>query len=375
MPQAVDCLRYSQQQGYFLKPFPRAEISAEALRHNLVRLRQFAPKSRVFAVVKANGYGHGLLNVAQCVTDADGFGLARLEEALQLREGGVKAKLLLLEGFFRQSDLPLLIEHNIDTVVHHESQVEMLEQAELSSPVTVWLKVDSGMHRLGIAPDDFDVIYQRLMECDNVAKPIHLMSHFACSDEPDNAMTARQIQVFEQLTENLPGDRTLANSAGALYWPSSRADWIRPGIALYGVSPVMGDVGRNHQLIPAMSLVSRLIAVRKHKAGESVGYGAYWTAQKDTRLGVVAIGYGDGYPRNAPEGTPVLINGRRVPIVGRVSMDMLTVDLGQDAEDKVGDEAELWGQALPVEEVAEHIGTIAYELVTKLTPRVAVCLD
>ena len=324
---------------------------------------------------KANGYGHGFVNVAQCVDGADGFGLARLEEALQLREGGIKAKLLLLEGFFRPNDLPLLVEHNIETVVHHESQVEMLELGNLTSPVTVWLKVDSGMHRLGITPDDFADIYQRLMDCDNVAKPIHLMSHFACSDEPDNPMTARQIETFTDLTLALPGERTLANSAASLYWPASHKDWIRPGIALYGVSPVIGDVGTNHGLIPAMTLVSRLIAVREHKAGESVGYGAYWTAKQDTRLGVVAIGYGDGYPRNAPEGTPVWINGRRVPVVGRVSMDMLTVDLGARAEDKVGDEAELWGENLPVEEVAEQIGTIAYELVTKLTPRVAVCLD
>jgi alanine racemase len=180
------------------------------------------------------------------------------------------------------------------------------------------------------------------------------------------------MDAFERMISGLDGDRTLANSAGTLFWPSSQSDWIRPGIALYGVSPVVGDRGVNHRLIPAMELVSNLIAVREHKAGDSVGYGAFWTAKKDTRLGVVAIGYGDGYPRNAPEGTPVWINGRRVPIVGRVSMDMLTVDLGADAQDKVGDSVQLWGKALAVEEVAEHIGTIAYELVTKLTPRVLV---
>ncbi|MFB2686445.1 alanine racemase [Shewanella mangrovisoli] len=357
-----------------MKPFPRAEISSSALQNNLAVLRQQASRSQVMAVVKANGYGHGLLNVANCLHTADGFGLARLEEALELRAGGVKARLLLLEGFFRSTDLPLLVAHDIDTVVHHESQIEMLEQATLSKPVTVWLKVDSGMHRLGVTPEQFTQVYARLMACDNVAKPIHLMTHFACADEPENHYTQVQMQTFNQLTVDLPGFRTLANSAGALYWPKSQGDWIRPGIALYGVSPVTGDCGANHGLIPAMNLVSRLIAVRDHKAGQPVGYGCYWTAKQDTRLGVVAIGYGDGYPRNAPEGTPVWVNGRRVPIVGRVSMDMLTVDLGADATDLVGDEALLWGAALPVEEVAEHIGTIAYELVTKLTPRVAVCL-
>ncbi len=327
------------------------------------------------AVVKANGYGHGLLNVAKCLKSADGFGLARLEEALELRAGGVMAKLLLLEGFFRASDVATLVEHDIDTVVHHESQLEMLEAAELTKPVTVWMKIDTGMHRLGFTLDQFEAIYQRLMACPNVAKPIHLMTHFACADEPDNSATAEQARRFTQLTKALPGDRTLANSAATLYWPTTQADWIRPGIALYGVSPVVGDLGRNHGLEPAMELVSQLIAVRDHKAGDPVGYGSYWHAKQDTKLGVVAIGYGDGYPRNAPEGTPVWVNGRLVPVVGRVSMDMFTVDLGIDATDKVGDTAVLWGKALPVEEVAEHIGTIAYELVTKLTPRVAVCLE
>lgn len=358
-----------------MKPFPRAEISSRALKANLVRLRQIAPGSKVMAVVKANGYGHGLLNVTGVVDDADGFGLARLEEALEVRAGGVNARLLLLEGFFRTEDLPLLVEHDIDTVVHHESQLDMLESAQLKKPVTVWLKVDSGMHRLGFHPQEFEQVYQRLLANANVAKPVHLMTHFSCADEPEKDVTSAQMARFNELVGGLPGDKTLANSAGVLYWPASQADWIRPGIALYGVSPVAGDLGVNHGLQPAMALMSQLIAVREHKAGESVGYGAYWTSSRDTRLGVVAIGYGDGYPRNAPEGTPVLINGRRVPIVGRVSMDMLTVDLGPEANDKVGDAAMLWGPDLPVEEVAEQIGTIAYELVTKLTPRVAVCLD
>ncbi|GGB46891.1 alanine racemase [Shewanella inventionis] len=368
-----------------MKPFPRAEISRCALQSNLAQLRLIAPKSKIMAVVKANGYGHGLLNVAESVGilnyvqsvgkyhgGADGFGLARLEEALQLREGGVKGKLLLLEGFFRQSDLATLVTHNIDTVVHHESQLHMLETIKLDKPVTVWIKIDTGMHRIGFTLDQFEKVYQRLLHCPQVAKPIHLMTHFACADEPDNQMTQDQMNAFLQLIDGLDGDRTLANSAGTLFWPTSQADWIRPGIALYGISPVVGDRGVNHRLIPAMELVSNLIAVRDHKAGDSVGYGAFWTAKQDTRLGVVAIGYGDGYPRNAPEGTPVWINGRRVPIVGRVSMDMLTVDLGADAQDNVGDSVQLWGKALAVEEVAEHIGTIAYELVTKLTPRVVV---
>ncbi len=355
-----------------MKQFPRAEISGNALQSNLNRLRELAPQSKVMAVVKANGYGHGLLNIANCLTSADGFGLARLEEALELRTGGVTAKLLLLEGFFREHDLNLLVEHNIDTVVHHEFQLDMLEATQLDKPVTVWVKVDSGMHRLGFNQQQFKAVYDRLLACPQVAKPINLMTHFACADEPSNQATKQQAECFNQLTQGLLGERTLANSAATLYWPETQADWIRPGIALYGISPVMGDLGRNHGLTPVMKLVSQLIAVREHKAGEPVGYGCYWHAHKDTKLGVVAMGYGDGYPRNATEGTPVWINGRLVPIVGRVSMDMLTVDLGADAIDAVGDDVILWGEELPVEEVAEHIGTIAYELVTKLTPRVTV---
>ncbi|MGI2260514.1 alanine racemase [Shewanella sp. GXUN23E] len=359
-----------------MKPFPRAEIRLGALTHNLRQLKTLAPESKVLAVVKANAYGHGLLNVARHLDgEADGFGLARLEEALALREGGVKGRLVLLEGFFRAEDLPTLVEHKIDTVVHHESQLEMLEQVALDAPVNVWLKIDSGMHRLGFVPEQFEAIYQRLLQCPNVARPIHLMTHFSRADEPEVPYTEYQLQVFDELTATLPGDRSIANSAGALFWPASRRDWIRPGIALYGISPMTGDLGSNHGLHPAMELKSRLIAVREHKSGQPVGYGGYWQASRDTRLGVVAIGYGDGYPRNAPEGTPVWVNGRRVPVVGRVSMDMLTVDLGPQATDVVGDDVLLWGEALPLEEVAEHIGTIVYELMTKLTPRVAVCLE
>lgn len=359
-----------------MKPFPRAEISLSALTDNLQALKQLAPKSNIMAVVKANAYGHGLLNVARHLDgSADGFGLARLEEALALRAGGIQAKLLLLEGFFLEQDLVKLVEHQIDTVVHHESQLLMLEQAKLAKPVTVWLKIDSGMHRLGFTPEQFTGVYQRLCRCNNVAKPINLMTHFSRADEPHETYTNDQIQLFDQLTARLDGARSMANSAATLFWPNSRREWVRPGIALYGVSPVAGDLGINHALKPAMELKSRLIAVRDHQAGQPVGYGGYWHAETDTCLGVVAIGYGDGYPRNAPAGTPVWLNGRRVPIVGRVSMDMLTVDLGADAQDRVGDDVILWGKALPIEEVAEYVGTITYELLTKLTPRVAVCIN
>ncbi|WP_117236205.1 alanine racemase [Vibrio maerlii] len=347
-----------------------AAIDLDALRFNLKQIRHQAPKSKVMAVVKANGYGHGLRHIAKNADGADSFGVARIEEALQLRASGIVKPILLLEGFYSAGDLPVLITNNIQTVVHCEEQLQALEQAELEVPVVVWVKLDSGMHRLGVRPEQFQDVVARLQACPNVAKPLRYMSHFASADELDSVVSAEQTQCFLSLTEGCEGERSLAASAGCLAWPESQLDWVRPGIIMYGVSPFGDKTAQQLGFKPVMTLKSHLIAVREVKAGESVGYGGIWTSERDTKVGVIAIGYGDGYPRTAPNGTPVLVNGRRVPISGRVSMDMLTVDLGPSALDKVGDEAILWGEELPSEEVAAHIGTIAYELVTKLTSRV-----
>lgn len=345
-------------------------IDLSALQHNLQRVKEQAPESKVMAVVKANGYGHGLRHVAKHTTHADAFGVARIEEALQLRACGVVKPILLLEGFYSSGDLPVLVTNNIQTVVHCEEQLAALEQAELETPVVVWLKIDSGMHRLGVRPEQYDEFLSRLNACPNVAKPLRYMSHFGCADELESNITTEQIELFMSLTAGCQGERSLAASAGLLAWPQSQLDWVRPGIIMYGVSPFNHRTAQDMGYRPVMTLKSHLIAVREVKKGESVGYGGMWTSERDTKVGVIAVGYGDGYPRTAPNGTPVLVNGRKVPIAGRVSMDMLTVDLGPDATDKVSDEAILWGKDLPVEEVASHIGTIAYELVTKLTSRV-----
>lgn len=347
-----------------------AHINLDALAHNLARIKQKAPNSKVMAVVKANGYGHGLRHIAKNAEGADAFGVARIEEALQLRASGVVKPILLLEGFYSANDLPVLVTNNIQTVVHCYEQLDALEQAELEGPVVVWLKVDSGMHRLGVREEQYQEFVERLHRCDNVAKPLRYMSHFGCADELENPVTKQQIELFLSLTEGCNGERSLAASAGLLEWHPSQLDWVRPGIIMYGVSPFGDKTASEMGFKPVMTLKSHLIAVRDVKKGESVGYGATWTSERDTKVGVIAIGYGDGYPRTAPNGTPVLVNGRKVPIAGRVSMDMLTVDLGPDALDRVGDEAILWGEELPSEEVADHIGTIAYELVTKLTSRV-----
>lgn len=345
-------------------------VSRSALRHNLQRLRERAPESLLVAVVKANAYGHGLLACARALNDADAFGVARLEEALQLREGGITHPVVLLEGFVDSDDLPALVAQNIHTAIHSLQQLEALEQADLTQPVTVWMKLDTGMHRLGVRPEEAEAFYQRLSQCKNIRQPINIISHFARADELESSATVRQLAVFNHFAAEKPGLRSIAASNGILFWPQSHFNAVRPGIILYGISPLEERPwAQELGFKPVMTLKTRLIAVRDHKKGESVGYGGTWTADRDTRLGVIAIGYGDGYPRCAPSGTPVLINGREVPVAGRVSMDMISVDLGPDARDRPGDEAILWGPDLPVERIAGITGVSAYELVTRLTSR------
>ena len=349
-----------------------ALINRRALRHNLQRVRELAPNSHLIAVVKANAYGHGLVGVGTTVQAlADGFGVARLKEAILLREHGVTKPIVLLEGFFEQDDLPLMVEYQIDTVIHCIEQLEMLESAELSCRLKVWMKLDTGMHRLGVLPKDADAFYQRLQACKNVELPINIVSHFCQADAPELSTTANQLACFKQFIAGKIGEKSIAASAGILLWPEAHYDWVRPGIMMYGASPQEGKSAKDFGLLPVMTLKSTLIAVREHSAGQCVGYGETWCSARDTRLGVVAIGYGDGYPRNVPSGTPVLVNGRKVPIIGRISMDMTVVDLGPNAADKVGDDVILWGNDLPVEEIAAQTGIINYELLTKLTSRVA----
>ncbi len=347
-----------------------ARINIRALQHNFQVVKEQAPGARIVAVVKANAYGHDLLTVARALKDADAYAVARIEEALALRSGGIVKPVIMLEGFFSADDLPVLAANNLQTAVHSWEQLEALEQADLVQPIRAWMKLDTGMHRLGVRPEEVPEFYRRLSACKNVVQPFNLMTHFSCADELDKTLTRDQIDLFNRLAEGHPGERALANSAGILAWKDAHCEWVRPGIMLYGISPFPDQVGADHGLQPVMTLKSNLIAVRQAKAGEQVGYGAHWTTQRDTTLGVVAMGYGDGYPRMAPNGTPVLINGRLVGMAGRISMDMMTVDLGPDAQDKVGDEVTLWGDGLPVEVVSQHIGTIPYELVLKLTARV-----
>ncbi|QIZ77794.1 alanine racemase [Ferrimonas lipolytica] len=349
---------------------PIAQISRSALKHNIARLRQVAPHSKIMAVLKANAYGHGVIQLAQWLDGVDGFGLARIEEALTLRDSGIGARLVLLEGVFNEEDLEQAAHHQLDVVVHDAEQVAMICNAELSQPLRIWLKIDSGMHRLGVQPAQFDDLYQQLSQSNNVQQPINLMTHFAVADELENPQTVKQIQCFNKLTKGLPGERTLCNSAGALSWPAAHGDWIRPGLALFGANPMVGGRAEQQDLTPVMTMRSKVLTVRALAAGEPVGYGQSWRSNKDTHIAVVAMGYGDGYPRHAVSGTPVLINGKRFPLAGRVSMDMITVDVGH-ANVEVGDDVVLWGQGLGVEEIAECASTICYELLCSTTARVA----
>ena len=347
-----------------------AKISSHALKQNLEIIKQKAPNSKIIAVVKANAYGHGVVFVASTLEqNVDCFGVARLEEALALRSNGITKPILLLEGFFNEQDLPVLAVNNIETIVHNREQLEALKRANLPSPIKVWLKIDTGMHRLGVALDEVDFFYNELKKLPYIQPHLGFVSHFSRADELESNYTQLQISRFLSATKDKQGERTIAASGGILFWPESHLECIRPGIIMYGISPT-DTVGAEFGLTPVMNLTSSLIAVRDHKQGEPVGYGGIWTSSHDTKIGVVAIGYGDGYPRDVPEGTPVYLNGRIVPIVGRVSMDMLTVDLGPDSQDQVGDEVILWGKELPIETVAKFTGILSYELITKLTPRV-----
>lgn len=344
-------------------------IDLAALRHNLARVRELAPRSRVVAVVKANGYGHGAARVLPALAGAEMLGVACIEEALALRDAGAVQPILLMEGVFEPDELEPCARLGFEIAVHDAGQVAMLEAARPERPLTVWLKIDTGMHRLGVPPGDAARLFTRLRDCACLAT-VRLMTHFASADLPDTTQTEAQLARFAAL--DLSAERSLSNSAGVLAWPAAHQDWVRPGVMLYGISPLFDRDGAQEGLRPAMTLSTRLIAVNEVAAGEPVGYAAAWTAPAATRIGIAAIGYGDGYPRHAPSGTPVLVNGRRVPLVGRVSMDMIALDLGQQPPASVGDPVVLWGSGLSAEGIAGMAGTIAYELLCGITGRVHV---
>lgn len=350
----------------------KIHIDLSAFKHNFQQVRTIAPQSAVIAMVKSNGYGHGLERVATALPTADAFGVACLAEGIALKKAGIKNPIVLMEGIFGPDELPDVVKYDFTLIIHHQSHIDILMKAKIKKPLSIWLKINTGMQRLGFTPQEAAAAYQQLMQCENVKKPIGLMTHFAEADSADPAPTLQQMKIFNDVTKNFIGPRSLANSAGILAWRDSHADWVRPGIMLYGVSPFIASRGADHGLQPVMTLSSELIAIHQVKQGGRIGYGGTFECPEDMPIGVVAIGYGDGYPRQAKNGTPVLVNGQSCPLVGRVSMDMITVDLRMQPTAKVGDPVCLWGKDLPVEVIAECSETNAYELLTRITQRVIV---
>lgn len=343
----------------------RALIDLQALRHNYQLARELSG-AKALAVIKADAYGHGAVRCAQALqAEADGFAVACIEEALALRAAGIHGPVLLLEGFFEASELELIVQHDLWCVVHALWQLEAIEKASLSKPITVWLKLDSGMHRVGLHPKDYQSAYQRLQATGKVAR-IVLMSHFARADELDCSASNDQVAVFQAARQGLNAEISLRNSPAVLGWPQIPSDWVRPGIMLYGSTPFEVQQAQAQRLQPVMTLESKVISVRELPAGEPVGYGARFISQRPTRVGVVAMGYADGYPRLAPTGTPVMVAGKRSQLIGRVSMDMLCIDLTDVPEAGLGSPVELWGKNVLASDVAIQAGTIPYQIFCNL---------
>jgi alanine racemase len=351
---------------------PSALIDLSALCHNLQRVREAAPQSRIMAVIKADGYGHGMLRVARALQDADALAVARVNEGVRLREAGEGRPITVLEGFFDQADLEAAAKHDLELVIHEAGQIARLERHNPFTPVSCWLKLDTGMHRLGIAPEGAAEGFRRLSGCKAVKGKVRLMTHLANADDTGDPATDRQLRLFRELVREFDTEACSANSGGLLGWKETHSEWVRPGIMLYGASPFLNRNGLDDGLLPVMTLRSRVIAVNRYRKGDKIGYGGTWSCPEDMPVGVVAIGYGDGYPRHAADGTPVLINGHRVPLVGRVSMDSITVDLRTQPGVKVGDPAILWGEGLPAEEIARAADTIPYQLFCCITNRVEI---
>ncbi len=349
-----------------------ATIDLAALKHNFSLIQTKLPNHPIIAMVKANAYGHGAIAVARALNQATAFGVATLTEALELREAAIEQEIILLAGFIDATEISLLIKHKLTAVIHSVQQVKILENPVNSVPLKVWIKIDTGMHRLGFLPEVFNEMHERLENCVNVQKPIGLMTHLATADWPHSQVTIQQLQKFSRLTKAYVGPKSVANSALILGdFPLTDAnEWLRPGIMLYGVSPFSGVSGTDYGLQAVMTLKTKIIETKLIPLGEKVGYGCTWQAAEETLIGIASIGYGDGYPRSVKNGTPVLINGIRCSIVGRVSMDMIAIDLRSNPSTQVGDEVILWGKDLPIEEIALNADGFTYEMLSGITRRV-----
>ncbi len=339
--------------------------------HNYELACRLAPKSKNIAVIKANAYGHGMLEVAQSLqTRVPAFAVALVEEAAQLRNAGITRPILVLQGANDAADIKEAAAHDLWLLLHRQQQIDELLSSKPKKPLRVWLKLETGMHRFGLEPAVLDQVCTDLRSSPSVQQGVVLCTHLACADDLADPMTRQQVSLIRSCSEKHNLALSIANSAGILHWPETHADWNRPGYMLYGNCPTGVFGSESSQLRPVMTMSSEIVAIRNLEKGESVGYGQDWVAKKSSKIGTIAIGYGDGYPRHAPSGTPVLVNGKRVPLVGRVSMDAICVDLTEIESVEVSDPVELWGESLYVNEVAAAAGTIGYELLAGLTGRV-----
>ena len=357
---SLQCLKYNV-------PRPTAiSIDLDSLVHNVAVTRSRAGNSKILASVKANAYGHGLIPCCRALQQhVDGFAVAFCEEAVLLRQEGITLPLLLLEGPFDRADCDTIVEHNLMMTLHSHHQIDLLEAADQMPSTPLWIKIDTGMHRLGFSPAEAVQVTERLRKLG--ADSLTLMSHFADGENPSSSLTREQQQAWRSLESTAMSGTSLANSAAIINNLTSTTDWLRPGIMLYGAA-YTGSLEPT-SLSPVMSFKSEIMALRKVPRGETVGYGGRWTAPQDSLIATVPVGYGDGYPRGAEDGTPVWIHGQRFPLVGRVSMDMITVDVTTLPDCQIGTPVELWGKNLPVNEVAQHASTIGYELLTRMTGR------
>ncbi len=344
-----------------MKRSAHAIIDSSALRHNLARCRAVAPNSLAMAVIKANAYGHNMLKTAETLSHANGFAVSCIQEALELRQARFLHPIVVLQGFQNMRGMKAMAEHRLRTVLHDHAQLELLDAAPPSVKLDVAIKLDTGMHRLGFPIQQAPTLFERLSKHPNVKPTPWLMTHMACADEPGNAHTQRQFDSFAQYTQGIKAPLSVGNSASILAWPQSHLTWVRPGIMLYGASPFGDGNLQRDGLQAVMTLNAPIVSVHTIPQGESIGYGASYVCDRDTRIGVVACGYADGYPRHAPTGTPVWVNGADTRLLGRVSMDMLVIDLTA-IDARVGDVVELWGKHLPVDRIAKAAGTISYEL-------------
>ena len=339
-----------------------AILSTENLLHNLNILKSYAPNSKVIAMVKANAYGHGLRSTSlKLQSHIDMLGVASIDEALALRKVGIKIPIMLAEGVFEPNEIVIAASEGFHIVFHHKQQIDWIENSLTQIPINAWIKINTGMGRLGFPPEEAKTYYKTLLSSDKIKKPIRIMSHFACADEKDHELNQIQIDNFKEFIKDLDSEYSICNSAGILNFPDMHYDYIRPGLALYGATPVAGKSAKELGLKPVMHLQTNLIAINHMKKGQSIGYGSRYICPEDMDVGVIAFGYGDGYPRSIEEGTPILVGDIECTIIGRVSMDMISINLLNNKKAKLGDKVVLWGNNLPVERIAQYSANINYE--------------